>query len=115
MEMDKSLISRSMVMLVLKLLEDRDMYGYQMVNELRRRSDDSFHLKAGSLYPLLYSLEEKGYVTSFETVSDDNRARRYYHLTKTGGKVLREMESAWENYANAVRRVLRGGACCAEV
>ena len=76
MEMDKSLISRSMVMLVLKLLEDRDMYGYQMVNELRRRSDDSFHLKAGSLYPLLYSLEEKGYVTSFETVSDDNRARR---------------------------------------
>ena len=60
MEMDKSLISRSMVMLVLKLLEDRDMYGYQMVNELRRRSDDSFHLKAGSLYPLLYSLEEKG-------------------------------------------------------
>ena len=59
MELDKSLVSGSMAMLVLKLLEDGDKYGYQMIEELKRRSDDTFHLKAGTLYPLLHGLEEK--------------------------------------------------------
>ena len=52
MEIDKSLVSGSMALLVLKLLEDGDKYGYQMIEELKRRSDDTFHLKAGTLYPL---------------------------------------------------------------
>lgn len=108
MNLDKSLVSGSMAMLVMKLLENSDMYGYQMIEELRRRSDDSFHLKAGSLYPLLHSLEEKGLVTAFEKSSDSGKTRRYYHLTREGGRVLREKESAWEDYANAVRRVLKG-------
>ena len=59
MEADKSLVSGSMALLVLKLLEDGDKYGYQMTSELRQRSEDVFHLKAGTLYPLLHSLEEK--------------------------------------------------------
>ena len=58
MELDKSLVSGSMALLVMKLLEGQDMYGYQMIEELKRRSDDTFHLKAGSLYPLLHGLEE---------------------------------------------------------
>ena len=62
MELDKSLVSGSMALLVMKLLEGQDMYGYQMIEELKRRSDDTFHLKAGSLYPMLHGLEEKGYV-----------------------------------------------------
>ena len=63
MEIDKSMVSGSMALLVLKLLEDGDKYGYQMIEELKRRSDDTFHLKAGTLYPLLHGLEEKGFVT----------------------------------------------------
>ena len=66
MELDKSLVSGSMALLVLKLLEDGDKYGYQMIEELKRRSDDTFHLKAGTLYPLLHGLEEKGLVTAYE-------------------------------------------------
>lgn len=66
MEADKSLVSGSMALLVLKLLEDGDKYGYQMTSELRQRSEDVFHLKAGTLYPLLHSLEEKGLVTAYE-------------------------------------------------
>jgi len=115
MDLDKSLVSGSMSMLVMKLLENGDMYGYQMIEELRRRSDDSFHLKAGSLYPLLHSLEEKGFVTAFEKSSDSGKTRRYYHLTREGGKVLREKESKWENYVKAVQRVLKGGVCCDEI
>ena len=66
MELDRSLVSGSIPLLVMKLLENRDMYGYEMIEELKNRSDDTFHLKAGTLYPLLHSLEEKGCVTAYE-------------------------------------------------
>ena len=73
MELDKSLVSGSMSLLVLKLLEDGDLYGYQMIEELRRRSDDTFRLKAGTLYPLLHSLEEKGFVTAYEQTAESGK------------------------------------------
>lgn len=113
MELDRSLISGSMAMLVLKLLEDGDKYGYQMIEELRRRSDDTFHLKAGTLYPLLHGLEEKGLVTAYEGEAAAGKPRRYYRLTKRGGEALREKEAAWDRYARAVGRVLKGGVCLA--
>ena len=113
MELDKGLVSGSMALLVMKLLEDRDMYGYQMIEELKNRSDHTFHLKAGSLYPLLHSLEEKGYVTAYEQEAAAGKPRRYYHLTSQGRGALQEKEESWNAYAQAVNRVLRGGACCA--
>ena len=114
MELDKGLVSGSMELLVLKLLEDGDKYGYQMIEELKRRSDDTFHLKAGTLYPLLHGLEEKGLMTAYEREAAAGKPRRYYHLTKEGGAALREKEASWNAYASAVSRVLRGGACCGE-
>ena len=113
MELEKSLVSGSMSLLVLKLLEDGDLYGYQMIEELRRRSDDTFRLRAGTLYPLLHGLEEKGCVTAYERTADSGKARRYYHLTERGRDALREKEDAWDAYARAVGRVLKGGASLA--
>lgn len=109
MAVDKSLLAGSTAMLVLKLLEDGDKYGYQMIEELRRRSDRTFELKAGTLYPLLHTLEQKGYITAWEEVSDAARPRRYYHLTETGHRALTEKETEWRTYAGAVLRVLGGG------
>ncbi len=111
MELDRSLVSGSMGMLVMKLLEKGDMYGYQMIDELQRRSDDTFHLKAGSLYPLLHGLEEKGYVTAYEREASAGKPRRYYHLTSAGHHALREKEQSWNTYAAAVSRVLNEEAC----
>ena len=113
MELDKSLTGGSMSLLVLKLLEDGDLYGYQMIAELRRRSGDAFRLKAGTLYPLLHSLEEKGLVTAYEQAAESGKTRRYYHLTRQGRDALREKESSWNAYARAVGRVLKGGASLA--
>lgn len=115
MELDKGLVSGSMALLVMKLLETGDKYGYQMIEELKRRSDDTFHLKAGTLYPLLHGLEEKRLVTAYEQEAASGKTRRYYHLTERGHTVLREKENAWNVYAHAVSQVLRGGACCAGV
>ena len=113
MELEKSLVSGSMSLLVLKLLEDGDLYGYQMIEELRRRSDDTFRLRAGTLYPLLHGLEEKGCVTAYERTADSGKARRYWHVRERGRDALREKEDAWDAYARAVGRVLKGGACLA--
>ena len=113
MPMDKTLLSGSTALLLLKLLEQEDMYGYQMIEELRRRSDHTFDLKAGTLYPLLHTLEQKGFVESRQDVSDAARPRKYYHLTPSGRKQLAEKETEWRTYASAVLRVLEGGACLA--
>ena len=114
MDLDKSLVSGSMALLVLKLLEDGDQYGYEMIETLRLRSDDTFHMKAGTLYPLLHSLEEQGLVTAYEGAAAAGKPRRYYHLTDRGRAALFEKEQAWNAYARAVHRVLGGGACCGE-
>lgn len=113
MAMDKSLLAGSTALLVLKLLEDGDKYGYQMVEELRRRSDNTFELKSGTLYPLLHTLEQKGYITAWEEATGDARPRRYYHLTDSGRHQLAHKEAQWRAYAGAMHRVLEGGLCLA--
>ena len=66
MAVDKSLVSGSTMMLILKLLGEKDMYGYEMIETLREKSENVFELKAGTLYPLLHGLEEKELVKSYE-------------------------------------------------
>lgn len=110
MRMDKSLISGSTSMLVLRLLEEGDLYGYQMIERLRERSNYVFELKAGTLYPLLHGMEEKGLLTSYEQ-EEGGKVRKYYHLTRDGKKALKEKEEEWNTYRSAVERVLQmGGA-----
>lgn len=109
MGINKNLITSSTSMLILKLLEGQDMYGYQMIDTLAKRSDDTFSLKAGTLYPLLHGLEEKGMLDSYEKKADSGRLRKYYSLTKKGKKMLTEKENEWDKYVNAINLVLKGG------
>ena len=62
MKIEKSLVSGSMMLLILRLLEEKDMYGYEMIDTLKGKSNNVFELKAGTLYPLLHSMEEKGWL-----------------------------------------------------
>lgn len=109
MAADKSLLAGSTTLLVLKLLEDGDKYGYQMAEELKKRSDQTFELKSGTLYPLLHTLEQKGYIQAWEEETEGGRPRRYYHLTDSGRRQLAEKEQEWRTYAGAMLRVLEGG------
>lgn len=106
MSIDKSLVSGSTSMLVMKLLEEKDMYGYQMIAALKERSNNVFELKAGTLYPLLHGMEEKGYLTSYEQ-EEGGKTRKYYRLTKAGRKVLKEKKEEWTVYRHAVESVLQ--------
>ena len=72
-----------MGMLLLALLEGRDMDGYEMIEALRARSNEVFRLKAGTLYPLLHTLEAQGWVTSSDGTVN-GRTRRTYSITREG-------------------------------
>ena len=89
-------------LLLLKLLSSEDMYGYQIILELARRSSNVFEMKEGTLYPVLHGMEREGY----EKAAPTGRVRKYYHLTRAGRAALTEEEKAWQEYSGAVNAVL---------
>ena len=105
MAVDKTLVSGSMAMLILRLLSEKDMYGYEMIDTLRKRSQNVFELKAGTLYPLLHGLEDKQFLVSYEK-EVLGKVRKYYQITKGGRKYLEEKKTQWKEYAGAVTRVM---------
>ncbi len=105
MAIDRTLISGSMAMMILGLLSEKDMYGYEMIDTLRKRSQNVFELKAGTLYPLLHNLEEKHFLVSYEEEVLGKR-RKYYSVTKEGKKHLERKKSEWQEYSKAVAHVL---------
>ncbi len=108
MAVDKSLLSGSTTMLLLKLLSEKDMYGYEMIEELKERSQNVFELKAGTLYPLLHGMENKNLLTVYEK-EVGGKVRKYYHITKNGRRVLSEKQDDWKDYVQAVTNVLAAG------
>lgn len=105
MAIDKTLLSGSTTMLLLKLLSEKDMYGYEMIEELKKRSENVFALKAGTLYPLLHGLEDKGLLTCYEQ-EIQGKVRKYYSITGKGRKELESRKNAWQEYSSAVAGVL---------
>ena len=104
--MEKSLLSGSNAMLLLRLLEEKDMYGYEMIDQLRQKSDNVFELKVGTLYPLLHALEKSGCLTSYEGEAAGKK-RIYYRITPEGRKQLKKKTEEWSEYASAVMHVMQ--------
>ena len=115
MSINRSLLIGSTTTVVLKLLEEKDMYGYQTIEVLAQKSDDTFNLKAGTLYPILHSLENSGVVESYKEEAANGRKRKYYHLTPKGKKLLQEKHREWVAYSSAIDRILEGGLSYATV
>ena len=100
------MVPGSTQMLLLRLLQESDMYGYQMIDELAKRSNDTFLLKAGTLYPILHALEQEGKIESYEAAGAAGKPRKYYHLTRTGRQALEVEQSEWDRVSTAINRVL---------
>ncbi len=109
MAKENNAASGNISMLILKLLEEKDMYGYQIIEELARRSENVFHLKTGTLYPILHNLENEGIVLSYEENADNQRVRRYYQLTSHGRGLLAKKQFEWREYTKAVNRIMERG------
>ena len=110
MKFDKGLMAGSSTLLVLSLLDKGDMYGYQMIEELSRRSNNTFQMQEGTLYPILHGLEKGKYLTSYQQQAPTGRMRKYYKLTKKGRQLLAEKQEEWNRFHQGVQDVLSGGA-----
>ncbi|MBD5162025.1 MAG: PadR family transcriptional regulator [Oscillibacter sp.] len=95
-------------MLVLALLKEKEMYGYQIIEELDRRSNHVFQMKEGTLYPVLHGLEKDKLVSARETVTEKGRTRRYYAVTEKGLRALEEKKEEWTAFSRAVTAILAG-------
>lgn len=103
----KTVSSGNISMLLLQLLSEKDMYGYEMIEELEKRSEYVFSLKAGTMYPLLHVMESKKHLVSYEKEAQ-GKVRRYYTITKQGRAELLKKKEAWETYSKAVGQVIGG-------
>ncbi len=96
----------STAVMVLRLLADEPMYGYQMVKELQTRSDGYFEMEQGTLYPALHRLERDGLVGSQWQVVTDGPSRKYYYITDAGRAALRENATQWVNFSRSLLKLL---------
>jgi len=110
MPSEKTSLSGNTTMLILRLLEAKDMYGYQIIEELSQKSQDLFRLKTGTLYPILHGLENDGMVTSYDESAAAQRVRKYYSLTSKGKGQLAKKQAEWAAYVKAVDNIMDGGA-----
>lgn len=94
-------------MLVLSLLENENMYGYQMIRKLKEKSQNVFELQEGTLYPILHSLEEKDYINSYWDETNSKK-RKYYTITKKGKKHLKNQKEEWKIFNKAISQVTGG-------
>lgn len=92
-------------LLVLRLLAQREMYGYQLVRTIQARSQEAFAFGEGCIYPILHYLEKSKLVTSRRR-EIDGRTRTYYQLTARGKKRLAELTHEWNDVAHGVATVL---------
>lgn len=96
----------SIQLCLLALLAGERKYGFQLIKELRERSDGFFDVKEGTLYPALRRLEERGFVRSEWVERDAGVPRKYYTLTDRGRTALREATRVWGDMATSVDRIL---------
>ena len=111
MKIEKSLLSGSTTMLVLSLLKDGDMYGYEMAQTLAERSDHTFELKEGTLYPLLHTMEKNKLVRSYTKETEEGRQRKYYSLTEVGRGYLEDKKQEWRLFSEKVNAVIGATPC----
>jgi len=103
---NKELLKGSAVTLILTVLNRADSYGYELAKEIERSSKGAFTLTEGTLYPLLHELERDHHVESYWVEKKDERKRKYYRITKSGKKTLKERTKDWESFRTALDEML---------
>ena len=94
-------------MLVLRMLVTEPKYGYQIIQEIKEKSGEIFSLKDGTLYPVLYRLEDEGLVVSEWSEAEGKQVpRKYYRITQEGRGALVQIKNIWERISDGVNKVM---------
>jgi PadR family transcriptional regulator PadR len=99
------LLQGTLDMLILKALSLGPLHGYGVIQRIRQMSGELLDVEQGSLYPALYRIEQKGWVSSKWETNETGRRAKFYSLTRAGRKQLEEEEASWDRLALAVSRV----------
>ncbi len=94
-------------LMILRLLRDREMYGYEIVQAIRAETGDVVTLGEGVVYPVLHGLERDGALVS-QRKTVGGRSRIYYTLTPTGARRFRDLAASWTSLTTAIQAVLQG-------
>ncbi|MGF7058181.1 PadR family transcriptional regulator [Brassicibacter mesophilus] len=107
-EIGKQLKKGVLEILILKLINRQDMYGYEMIQIMEDKSGGYFKLKEGSLYPILYRLEDEELIESYWNKDPAKRTvpRKYYKITKKGSAVLNVYIDEWNEFLIAAKSLL---------
>lgn len=98
-----------MSLVLLGLLKQEDMYGYQLVQETEKQSGGAIITQEGSLYPVLYKLLDQGLISDRKVLVGKRMQRVYYHLEPAGEERLRELTQEYEAVTRGVFNILKGG------
>jgi PadR family transcriptional regulator, regulatory protein PadR len=99
-------------MLILKALSLGPLHGYGIIQRIRQLSDELLEVEQGSLYPAVYRIEQRGWISSKWGVTETGRRAKFYPMTKAGSKQLTAEEESWDRLALAiaeVRKAVCGG------
>jgi transcriptional regulator len=99
------LLQGTLDMLILKAVSLGPLYGYGIIQRIRQLSDEMLDVEQGSLYPALYRIEQRGWVSSKWEVNDTGRRVKVYALTKVGRKQLDAEEESWDRLVLAITKV----------
>ena len=108
MQLQHQMRKGSTPLLILSLLTEQPMYGYQIAQELEQRSEGYFVMKEGLLYPALHQMERDGLLKSEWRRVAGSRRRKYYFITEEGRKVLARSVAEWTTFTEELMRVIEG-------
>ena len=100
----KDFIGASLTPLVLIILTESENYGYELIQQLKNRSDAKLNIAEGTLYPMLKKMEERKWVASKWKAADSGKQRKYYSITKKGKEQLNEQVSQWNFFNNLIQK-----------
>jgi PadR family transcriptional regulator len=99
------LLQGTLDLLILKALSLGPLHGYGIIQRLRQLSDELLEVEQGSLYPAVYRIEQRGWISSKWGVTETGRRAKFYTLTNAGSKQLKAEEESWDRLALAIAKV----------
>jgi len=102
-QLDKEMMKGSIDLLLLSIINQRDLYGYELIQIIKRLSDNTYEMSEGTLYAALKRLERKGFVQSYWKETESGR-RKYYHMTDSGKKELQLKRENWKWMDSLIQR-----------
>jgi len=107
MDHGRELLKGSTESLLLCLINNKPMYGYQIIKEIEQKSNGYFQFREGTLYPALHRLEETGLAKGRWQKLPNGQERRYYYITEKGQKALSEKLAVWRSFSAAINSIMQ--------